>query len=319
MKKKITLLIAIILCTVLLAGCQCEHEWVDAACTSAKVCNLCGEIEGEPLGHSWTDATCVTPMTCNICNETQGEALPHQWTNATCSKPKTCTSCGQTREKPLEHKYATIEVLELSTCTSQGKQLQKCALCGKENIKLTAVLQHTYQSTVNQCTTTNICKVCNYTKTTVKHKSWYFTSNYYIEYCYIDDLSFSGTVTCKVCHKTKSGRVEYSAEEFEKIFCSWVNYGNYDDIARYPEENKNYVMKFTGYILQDCGNNLYRMSTNGRYDDVIMVEFKGQSDGRILEDDRVTVFGEPDLLYTYTSTSGAKITIPKFIAYYIHR
>ena len=123
---------------------------------------------------------------------------------------------------------------------------------------------------------------------------------------------------CKGCGKTKEGDLKCTEEEFEKIFCSWLSYGSYDDIARYPEENTNYVMKFKGYILQDCGDNLYRMSTSGRYDDVIMVEFVGKTKGRILEDDYVIVYGEPNLLYTYTSTMGSKITIPKFTAYYIH-
>ena len=35
----------------------CEHEWEDATCTKSKVCQICGEAEGEALGHDgdWSE------------------------------------------------------------------------------------------------------------------------------------------------------------------------------------------------------------------------------------------------------------------------
>jgi len=32
----------------------CSHNWEDATCTAAKICDRCGETEGEALGHDWS-------------------------------------------------------------------------------------------------------------------------------------------------------------------------------------------------------------------------------------------------------------------------
>ena len=65
---------------------ECEHQWKEATCTDPKVCELCGETIGEPLGHDWKDATCEAPKTCFVCGETEGEANPdaHSYKNGKC-------------------------------------------------------------------------------------------------------------------------------------------------------------------------------------------------------------------------------------------
>ena len=98
-------LLSILCCLLLLSGCQCEHEWTDATCLTAKTCTRCGETEGEPLGHSWTDATCTAPQTCAACGVTEGTVLEHSWADATCEAPKTCTACGGTEGQPMGHTY----------------------------------------------------------------------------------------------------------------------------------------------------------------------------------------------------------------------
>ena len=52
---------------------ECTHEWVDATCTEAKHCSICGATEGEPLPHTWVEATYETPKTCSVCGTTEGE------------------------------------------------------------------------------------------------------------------------------------------------------------------------------------------------------------------------------------------------------
>ncbi len=37
----------------------CNHVWVEATCTEAKTCSLCGVIEGNALGHEFDDGVCV--------------------------------------------------------------------------------------------------------------------------------------------------------------------------------------------------------------------------------------------------------------------
>lgn len=317
MKKHIVLLAALLLCTALLTGCFCEHEWVDATCLAAKHCSLCEKTEGEPLAHQWVDATCTDAKTCTLCGGTEGEPLGHTWKDATCTTVKICTVCNAMEGEPLGHSYELIETQE-ATCAKKGVELYECTVCGKEKRETLEKLEHDFEVTTNKCVTTTTCKNCEY-KTSSETHDWYFSSTYHIDQCNYSKLTFYGTVTCRGCYKTKEGSVKYSAADFEKTFCAWMDSngtGNYKEFARYPDEY-DYVTKFTGYILQDCGDGWYRMSTKGRYDDVIMVKFIGTSKGRILEGDRVSVYGECDGLYTYTSVQGAEITIPKFEAYYI--
>ena len=96
MKRTITVLVSLLLCTLLLAGCGCDHSWMAATCEEPKTCELCGETEGEAKGHSWVDATCTEAKHCENCRETKGEALGHTWEEATTEAPKTCTTCGET-------------------------------------------------------------------------------------------------------------------------------------------------------------------------------------------------------------------------------
>lgn len=103
--RRAILLLSILCCLLVFSGCQCEHEWTDANCLTAKTCARCGETEGEPLGHSWTDATCTAPKTCAACGVTEGTVLEHSWTDATCEDPKTCTACGGTEGEALGHSF----------------------------------------------------------------------------------------------------------------------------------------------------------------------------------------------------------------------
>lgn len=124
----------------------CQHEWVDANCTTPRTCHKCGSVEGEMLGHQWIDADCEQPKTCTICGATESEALGHSWADgnctdpkrcqicsaiggeipghewiaADCENPKTCNACGATEGEKLEHIWAD------ATCDNPSK----CTLCG---------------------------------------------------------------------------------------------------------------------------------------------------------------------------------------------
>lgn len=100
--KKWMILICALLMILILSGCGCEHEWVDANCDTPKTCSLCQEIEGEPLGHSWQDATCTAPKTCTACSLTEGDMLAHtpgemvttiDYIQALESQTQSCTVC----------------------------------------------------------------------------------------------------------------------------------------------------------------------------------------------------------------------------------
>ena len=122
MKKILTLLLVLALSIAVFASCDvlvkipgvgdlvtelCEHEWVDATCTTVKTCTKCGKTEGEALGHTWNAATCTEAKTCSVCGATEGEAAGHTWQNATCTAAKKCSVCGVTEGEALGHSYGT--------------------------------------------------------------------------------------------------------------------------------------------------------------------------------------------------------------------
>ena len=80
MKKCIALITCLLTVLSCLAGCSCKHSWIDATCTEAAICELCGLTEGEPLGHrevaaeSIYDFIALTEQTGTEC-EACGESL----------------------------------------------------------------------------------------------------------------------------------------------------------------------------------------------------------------------------------------------------
>ena len=107
--------------------------------------------------------------------------------------------------------------------------------------------------------------------------------------------------------------IEY--EELDWIGCS-----------RYPEEYQDRHVQFSGRVLQVMEllpgiisshielkmNYGLRVATNGNYDDVVYVFVNNEDvDGRILEDDEITVWGTYNGIYDYKTVLGAAMSIPK--------
>lgn len=124
MKRALSLILTVMLCMSMLAGCCLSHEWVEADCIDPKTCSKCDKTEGEALGHDWEEADCVDPKTCSRCGETEGQALGHDWIEADCLTPKTCSRCAETEGEALGHSYSPWEATEnetmVSTCSSCG-------------------------------------------------------------------------------------------------------------------------------------------------------------------------------------------------------
>ena len=118
--KKCLLIVMPVVLSLLLTACSCEHEWVNATCTTPVTCLKCGEVAGEALGHQWIEANCITAKTCSICNVTNGEALGHKWANASCTESQKCSVCGETGSKATGHKWTN------ATCITP----KKCSVCG---------------------------------------------------------------------------------------------------------------------------------------------------------------------------------------------
>ena len=93
-------------------------------------------------------------------------------------------------------------------------------------------------------------------------------------------------------------------------------------ISRDPDAytGKNY--RFTGKVLQvmeEAGDGYtftaMRIATKNNYDDVVYVFYiRPDGEARILEDDRVTVYGMCEGLYSYETVMGATVTLPEFFA-----
>lgn len=98
---------------------------------------------------------------------------------------------------------------------------------------------------------------------------------------------------------------------------------NFKEISRDPNAYTGDYYKFSGKVLQALeGLSLggttqteMRIATKGNYDNVVYVTYyRPDADKRILEDDRVTVYGECEGLYTYETIMGGSVTLPKFTA-----
>lgn len=113
MKRTIALLLAAAM-AVLLCGCSCKHEWVDATCETPKTCALCGQTEGDILPHSWTDATCTSPKSCALCGAAEGEAVPHSyssWEAGGETMSRSCQACGFQESMPVDREILLSSLL----------------------------------------------------------------------------------------------------------------------------------------------------------------------------------------------------------------
>ncbi|MGI6193391.1 MAG: coiled-coil domain-containing protein [Christensenellales bacterium] len=88
----------------------------------------------------------------------------------------------------------------------------------------------------------------------------------------------------------------------------------FKELSRSPEKNAGKKVKFTGYVLQvleGSSMNNARMSTKGKYDDVIYLMYEPKLlNVRLLEDDKITVYGTFVSMYTYQSVLGSSVTLP---------
>ena len=113
------------------AGCSAsaasshEHEWEAATCETPRVCETCGETDGEPLGHTWQEATCLAPKTCTVCGKTEGKkSEDHVWSEATCTEREKCVLCGRVNfhTEPLGHDWIAPTLEAPYTCARCGEQ-----------------------------------------------------------------------------------------------------------------------------------------------------------------------------------------------------
>lgn len=109
----------------------------------------------------------------------------------------------------------------------------------------------------------------------------------------------------------------------EKIVKENYGYVNFTELARNPNSYKGKSLTYEGKVVQTMEDNsldglVYysiRLAVGGNYNSIVYVTyFTGSDEPRILEDDYVQIYGTAEGLYTYESTSGKSVTIPKINA-----
>lgn len=102
----------------------------------------------------------------------------------------------------------------------------------------------------------------------------------------------------------------YSQKSYPKI--------KYTDAFRYPNKYEGQNVSFTGTVCQviyGTGHTEYRISSKGRYSDIVyVILFDEDQTTPLLEDDKVTVYGTYQGTVSYEAVNGATITIPMVYA-----
>ena len=104
----------------------------------------------------------------------------------------------------------------------------------------------------------------------------------------------------------KKAELEASKAEYSADY-------SYDQLARNPDSYVGNKMKFSGKVLQaETGDVSYmRLAINDDYHTVLFVTYgKDVIDFRLLDDDRLTVYGTSNGVYSYESVGSGTITIP---------
>ena len=88
----------------------------------------------------------------------------------------------------------------------------------------------------------------------------------------------------------------------------------YDQLARTPDDYILQKVKFSGKVIQvmeDSGEITIRLAVNSDYDTVLICTYDPSIvSSRVLEDDKITIYGYSMGLYSYESTMSGTITIP---------
>lgn len=111
---------------------------------------------------------------------------------------------------------------------------------------------------------------------------------------------------------------EKEQEEEEKRKQGYDTGITFEDLARNPDQFEGEKVKFNGKIIQVMEGDTYsqmRLAVNDNYDRVIYIEVAKElmADGRILEDDYITIMGTSVGLLDYESAIGSQITVPAVV------
>ena len=130
----------------------------------------------------------------------------------------------------------------------------------------------------------------------------------------------------KIAEKAEE-EAKKKAEQEEQEFKESCKKYSFEELARNLEKIEGTNVKITGEVIQalygndsvDLRINITKEGTYTTYytDTVYVVYYPEDGEDKILEDDIVTVYGTAQGDYSYTSTIGAKITLPLIYGKYV--
>ena len=138
-----------IVCSIvhIINPCLFKHKWIEATCTEAKHCEICGKTEGTTLPHKIIEGNCTTPSVCKFCGLVIKEAAGHNWEVTDIIKPATCADEG----------------LRSSTCKICGENITEAIPKSNEHNFGEWIIENTFEDQgirFNQ--TTRTCQICGY-------------------------------------------------------------------------------------------------------------------------------------------------------------
>lgn len=126
-------------------------------------------------------------------------------------------------------------------------------------------------------------------------------------------INVNGVITDELLDSLGVGEEIKAQAEKEAKKASYSADYSYEQLARNPDSYKGDLVKFTGKVLQaETGDISYmRLAINNDYNTVLFVTYDSSVvNYRLLEDDKVVVYGVSEGVYSYEAVSGATITIP---------
>lgn len=139
------------------------------------------------------------------------------------------------------------------------------------------------------------------------------------------DISLKQILKEERIKKEEEDRIK--AEQEKETFIPSCQAYTFEQLARNPESVKGTKVKLTGEVVQvmeGTYSNSLRVNITKKgtystyYTDTIYVSYEPKvGEDKILEDDIITIYGTAQGDYSYTSTMGAKITLPYVSAKYI--
>lgn len=123
-----------------------------------------------------------------------------------------------------------------------------------------------------------------------------------------DDTDYDSTSDDSTVSSSESSSSSTNLSSYQEV--------TYDQIARTPDDYQDKEVKLSGQVMQvqnDAGGAIVLMWQNDDSDSLVMVyidEADMPTNGKILEDDEVTIYGHGDGTQKYKTTLGAKNEVP---------